>query len=159
MNMDKIIRKAVRCYCIKDNKVVTIKYKKGHPKEEYYDMPGGKIEEGELPEEAAIREIKEETCIEAVNPIHKGKLVVDAPEKQYELDIFVVYEISGEPEETEENTSEWLEINELLRKDKKFSNIMLLDAQLIENLINEKKNINLLIEIDDDENILGVKQQ
>lgn len=156
--MEKVIRKAVRCYCIKDNKVVAIKYKKGHPKEEYYDMPGGKIEEGELPEEAAIREIKEETRIEANNPIHKGKLIVDAPNRQYELDIFVVYEMNGEPEETEENTSEWLEINELLRKDKKFSNIMLLDARLIDNLINEEKSINLLIEIDEDENILSIKK-
>jgi len=156
--MEKVIRKAVRCYCIKDNKVVAIRYKKGHHKEGYYDMPGGKIEDGELPEEAAIREIKEETGIDANNPIHKGKLIVDAPEKQYELEVFVVYEINGEPEETEENTSEWLEINELLRKDKKFSNIMLLDAQLVENLINEGKSINLLIEIDDDENILSIKK-
>ena len=156
--MDKIIRKAVRCYCIKDNKVVAIKYKKGHNKEGYYDMPGGKIEDGELPEDAAIREIKEETRIEVNNPIHKGKLIVDAPTRQYELDVFVVYEISGEPEETEENTSEWLEINELLRKDKKFSNTVLLDAQLIENLVNEQKNINLLIEIDEEENILSIKK-
>ena len=157
--MEKVIRRAVRCYCIRDNKVVAIRYKKGHNKEGYYDMPGGKIEEGELPEEAAIREIKEETGIDANNPIHKGKLIVDAPMRQYELEVFVVYEINGEPEEAEENTSEWLEINELLRKDKKFSNIMLLDAQLIENLINEEKRINLLIEIDDDENILSIKKR
>ena len=156
--MEKVIRRAVRCYCIRDNKVVAIRYKKGHNKEGYYDMPGGKIEEGELPEEAAIREIKEETGIDANNPIHKGKLIVDAPMRQYELEVFVVYEINGEPEEAEENTSEWLEINELLRKDKKFSNIMLLDAQLIENLINEEKSINLLIEIDEDENILNIKK-
>jgi mutator protein MutT len=122
-------------------------------------MPGGKIEDGELPEEAAIREIKEETGIDANNPIHKGKLVVDAPMRQYELDVFVVYEVNGDPEETEENTSEWLEINDLLRKDKKFSNIMLLDAQLIDNLIHEEKSINLLIEIDDDENILSIKKR
>lgn len=157
--MEKTIRKAVRCYCIKDNKVVAIKYKKGHPKEGYYDMPGGKIEEGELPKEAAIREIKEETRIETNNPIHKGKLIVDAPKRQYDLDIFVVYEMNGEPEETEENTSEWLEINDLLRKDKKFSNTILLDAQLIDNLINEEKSINLLIEIDEDENILRINKR
>ena len=156
--MEKLIRRAVRCYCIRDNKVVAIRYKKGHNKEGYYDMPGGKIEEGELPEEAAIREIKEETGVDVNNPIHKGKLIVDAPMRQYELEVFVVYEINGEPEETDENTSEWVEINELLRKDKKFSNIMLLDAQLIENLINEEKRINLLIEIDDDENILSIKK-
>lgn len=47
--MDKPIRKAVRCYLIKDNDVVATKYKQGI-KEGYYDIPGGKIEEGELPE-------------------------------------------------------------------------------------------------------------
>lgn len=157
--MEKIIRRAVRCYCIRENKVVAIRYKEGYHKEGYYDMPGGKIEDGELPEEAAIREIKEETRIEAKNPIHKGKLIVDAPKRQYDLDIFVVYEMNGEPEETEENTSEWLEINDLLRKDKKFSNIILLDAQLIDNLIHEEKSINLLVQIDENENILSIKKR
>ena len=35
--MDKPIRKAVRCYLIKDNEVVVTKYKKGNKKEGYYD--------------------------------------------------------------------------------------------------------------------------
>lgn len=42
--MDKPIRKAVRCYLVKDNKVVVTKYKEGKKKAEYYDIPGGKIE-------------------------------------------------------------------------------------------------------------------
>ena len=45
--MDKPIRKAVRCYLIKDNKVVVTKYKEGNKKSGYYEIPGGKIEEGE----------------------------------------------------------------------------------------------------------------
>ena len=61
--MDKPTRKAVRCYLIKDNKVVAIKYKKGNEKEGYYDIPGGKIEYAENPKETAIREMKEETGI------------------------------------------------------------------------------------------------
>ncbi len=36
--MDKPIRKAVRCYLIKDNEVVVTKYKKGNKKEGYYDI-------------------------------------------------------------------------------------------------------------------------
>lgn len=35
--MDKSIRKAVRCYLIKDNKVVVTKYNEGN-KEGYYDI-------------------------------------------------------------------------------------------------------------------------
>ena len=45
--MDKPIRKAVRCYLVKDNKVVVTKYKEGNKKAGYYEIPGGKIEEGE----------------------------------------------------------------------------------------------------------------
>lgn len=52
--MEKPIRNAVRCYVIKDNKVVVIKYKKGSKKEGYYDIPGGKIEEGENPKHVVI---------------------------------------------------------------------------------------------------------
>ena len=59
--MFKTVRKAIRCYLIKDNKAVVTKYKKGNKKEVYYDIPGGKIEEGELPEQTAIMEMKEET--------------------------------------------------------------------------------------------------
>ena len=45
--MNKTIREAVRCFLVKDSKVVVIKYKSGNIKEGYYDIPGGKIEEGE----------------------------------------------------------------------------------------------------------------
>lgn len=48
--MDKPIRKAVRCFLIKNNQVVVIKYKQGNRKQGYYDIPGGKIETGETPE-------------------------------------------------------------------------------------------------------------
>ena len=59
--MDKKIRKAVRTYLIKDNKIVVINYKNHDTG--YYDIPGGKIEENETPEETSIREFKEETGI------------------------------------------------------------------------------------------------
>ena len=40
-------------------KWVVTKYKKRNKKKGYYDIPGGKIEEGETPKQTAIREIKE----------------------------------------------------------------------------------------------------
>ena len=57
--MNKKIRKAVRTYLIKNNKVVVIRYKQHD--NGYYDIPGGKIEDGETPDETSIREFKEET--------------------------------------------------------------------------------------------------
>src|SRR5438105_1158251 len=40
--------------------VLIAKKKKGKPLEGYWEFPGGKIEEGEDPQQALVREIKEE---------------------------------------------------------------------------------------------------
>lgn len=37
-----------------------------HQGKEYWTLPGGKIEEGETPEEAAVREVQEETGLDVV---------------------------------------------------------------------------------------------
>lgn len=55
-------RPAAYSVIIKDNKILLLKQING------YDLPGGGIEIGETPEEAAIREIQEETGLIAKNP-------------------------------------------------------------------------------------------
>ena len=154
--MDKPIRKAVRCYLIKDNEVVVTKYKKGNKKEGYYDIPGGKIEEGESPKQTAIREMKEETGIEIQNLKYKGIMTIEYPDRMFILDTFISKEYEGEPQEFEENTSEWIDIDELLKKEKILSNIILLDKFLIKGLIDDNRNFNLHIKVDEEENILGI---
>lgn len=154
--MDKPIRKAVRCYLIKDNEVVVTKYKKGNKKEGYYDIPGGKIEEGETPKQTAIREMKEETGIEIQNLKYKGIMTIEYPDRMFIFDTFISKEYEGEPQEFEENTSEWIDIDELLKKEKILSNIILLDKFLIKGLIDDNRNFNLYIKADEQENILGI---
>ena len=154
--MDKPIRKAVRCYLIKDNEVVVTKYKKGNKKEGYYDIPGGKIEEGESPKQTAIREMKEETGIEIQNLKYKGIMTIEYPDRMFIFDTFISKEYEGEPQNMKENTSEWIEINELLKKEKILSNIILLDKFLIKGLIDDNRNFNLHIKVDEQENILGI---
>lgn len=154
--MDKPIRKAVRCYLIKDNEVVVTKYKKGNKKEGYYDIPGGKIEEGESPKQTAIREMKEETGIEIQNLKYKGIMTIEYPDRLFIFDTFITKEYEGEPQEFEENTSEWIDIDELLKKKKILSNIILLDKFLIKGLIDDNRNFNLHIKVDEQENILGI---
>ena len=154
--MDKPIRKAVRCYLIKDNEVVVTKYKKGNKKEGYYDIPGGKIEEGETPKQTAIREMKEETGIEIQNLKYTGSMTREYPDRMFIFDTFISKEYEGEPQEFEENTSEWIDIDELLKKEKILSNIILLDKFLIKGLIDDNRNFNLYIKVDEQENILGI---
>lgn len=154
--MDKPIRKAVRCYLIKDNEVVVTKYKKGNKKEGYYDIPGGKIEEGESPKQTAIREMKEETGIEIQNLKYKGIMTIEYPDRMFIFDTFISKEYEGEPQEFEENTSEWIDIDELLKKEKILSNIILLDKFFIKGLIDDNRNFNLHIKVDEQENILGI---
>ena len=103
--MDKTTRKAVRCYLIKDNKIVVTKYKTGNKKEGYYDIPGGKIENGELPEQTTIREMREKTGIEIRNVKYRGNMVVEYPNRIFDFDVFICNEYKGETQDFEENES------------------------------------------------------
>ena len=156
--MDKIIRKAVRCYLIKDNNVVVIKYKKGNKKEGYYDIPGGKIENMELPEQTVIREMKEETGLSIKNPKYKGNMIIEYPNRIFDFDVFICKECEGQPQKFEENISEWIAIEELLKKENILSNIMILDKFFIKGLVKENCSFKMNIQVDEQENILGVKQ-
>ena len=155
--MNKIIRKAVRCYLIKDNKVAVIKYKDKNKKAGYYDIPGGKIEKGENPEQTAIREIKEETGLKIKKLKYRGNMIVEYPDRIFDFEVFLSNESEGEMQHFEENTSEWIKINDLLHKEKILSNILILDRFFIKGLVDEKYKFKMYIEVDEKENISNVK--
>ena len=46
----KPIRKAVRTFLLEEDKVLAIKYITNDDKQDFYDIPGGKIEDGETRE-------------------------------------------------------------------------------------------------------------
>ena len=51
------------CLVVKNSKILMVKIKRpGTP--EYFTLPGGGIEKGETPEQAAIRELKEDVSLE-----------------------------------------------------------------------------------------------
>lgn len=122
----KPVRKAVRTFLFKENKVLAIKYTTNDYRKDFYDVPGGKIEEGESGEKAAIREFKEETGMDIFNPEYVGNLITEKPDRIFDFDIFIVSEYKGLPQITEENLAEWIEIEDLLQTEKKFSIVYLL---------------------------------
>lgn len=150
----KPIRKAAKCCLIENGKIVITKYLKGN-KIGYYDIPGGKIEDRETPEEAAIREMKEETGINVSNLIRKGICEVEYPNKKFIFDMFIAKRYEGNPQNFEENTSEWMDIKELLEKEKILSNILILDKNFNKGLYDEKCNFHIKIKVDENEKILN----
>ncbi len=83
-------------------------------------------------------------------------MTIEYPDRKFVFDVFISNEYEGEPQEFEENTSKWIEINELLQKKKILSNIMILDRFFIKRLMDENYNFSMHIVADEQENILDV---
>ena len=147
--MDKKVRKAVRTYLIKDNKVVVINYKEHD--NGYYDIPGGKIEDGETASDTSIREFKEETGIIITKQHCIGHNTIEYPERIFEFDIFIVDEYSGDPLEFEENKSMWFNIDDLYKETKLFPSI-----EIIKFL---KDDMNVKVDCDSNHKILNIENK
>lgn len=141
--MEKKIRKAVRTFLIKNNKIVAIKYKREMDKD-YYDIPGGKIEDNENSVKASIREFKEETGIEIINQNYKGNVIVEYPSRIFDFDIYIVNKYNGEPKEFEENYSMWINIQKLIKEEKVFPSI-----EILKYIMQNDENIKLKIYCDE----------
>lgn len=91
MNMDE--KYLAGCVIMKDGKILLMKRKK----RQWYELPGGKLEDGETPEQAAVREIKEELCcdVKLVRKIGNKKFKQDSRELDYTW--FLASIVSGEP--------------------------------------------------------------
>lgn len=74
--------------------------------------PGGRLEPGETPSQAALRETQEEVCVTVLDPASRGEVrfqFVDGYALQCHL--FVATSYRGEPTETDEAIPMWIPID------------------------------------------------
>lgn len=150
--MNKPIRKGVRTYLLNENQIVVIKYLTKENKN-YYDIPGGKIEENETNEQAAIREFKEETGIDIFNLKLVGNLIVECPKKIFDFDIFITKDYNGKPSVFTENSSMWIDIDYLLKQEKRFKTTELL-SKSYNKYLKLNNNFKIKFILDDNDNII-----
>ena len=103
------------CYLFRGDQVLFIKFdKKWNLK---YSPPGGKVASTETPLEAVLREFKEETGLELINP--KLKILANWVDNTEGINfVFVCNEYRGEIlESSVEGDLEWININDMASLD------------------------------------------
>lgn len=105
---------ATLVFVIRDGEVLLIFKKRGIGKNQW-NGPGGRIDEGETPIMAALREFKEETRAEADDVSEAGVLDFYIPTENFSMRVFVFRAniIRGETQDTEEATPKWFDVKDL----------------------------------------------
>ena len=79
----------------------------------WWEFPGGKIEEGETPEEALAREIREELDMTVTVGDKESHIEYEYPEFYLSMDCYDCRILSGDPVLKEHESARWLSREEL----------------------------------------------
>jgi len=103
--------RATLLFVVKDGQILLIRKKRGLGAGKI-NGPGGRLEPGELPVEAAVRETQEELGIDALRPELRGELSFQFVDG-YSLfcTVFVAPDFRGEPIETDEAIPLWTSLD------------------------------------------------
>ena len=132
-------------------KVLCIKYKEENAG--YIDIPGGKIEDCETSMDAAIREVKEETGIEVSNLEKVGNIIIEYPDRIYNMNVFVTSDYSGNVRNNEENDAFFIDKDDLLKEKKKYAITLLLGNEFKDDFNN--RNINVKFNVDNNHRVIN----
>ncbi|KAI0777178.1 NUDIX hydrolase domain-like protein [Trametes elegans] len=109
------IKEYTNAFIIHENEKVLLGYKKRGFGMGLWNGFGGKVDPGETPAQAAVRELEEESGVTA--PLqHCGTLffVVEGVETAFNINVYSAYEYSGTIVETDEMRPKWFSIQESL---------------------------------------------
>lgn len=104
--------KVVAAIIIDEDKVFATQRGYGDYKD-WWEFPGGKVEEGETPEAALIREIEEELDTEIVVGRKLTTVEYDYPEFHLSMDCFICEIVSGDLTLLEHEAARWLPIDDM----------------------------------------------
>ncbi len=112
MNVDRKVVRVVAAVIRDENRIFATQRGYGELKGGW-EFPGGKIEEGETPQDALVREIKEELETEIVVGELIDTIEYDYPKFHLSMDCFWAEIVSGDLTLKEHEAAKWLTKDEL----------------------------------------------
>jgi 8-oxo-dGTP diphosphatase len=107
------MQEATLCHPVVDGELLVIRKQRG-PGAGNLVAPGGKLEPGETPLEAAVRETREEVGIAVHDPEKRGELrFVFGDEPFMFVHVFLARSFDGTPEATDEGVPRWVPVDDL----------------------------------------------
>lgn len=102
-----VVRAAVAILQRPDGQVLLAERPAGKPWEGWWEFPGGKIEAGETPFHALVRELREELGVEVAKATPWMLRRFDYPDRKVELHFFIVRDWQHEPRSCERQQLSW----------------------------------------------------
>ena len=104
------MKDATICFIFREGRILLQKKAPGLFGEGKWNGPGGKIEEQETPEQAAIREVKEETGLDVHGVEKRGVMTFqEKGETPFSVHVFVTEQFSGELQKSPEGELRWFD--------------------------------------------------